>query len=62
MSTARLVFFNTIVAEIEVSQRCALRQHSYKTLCPSFAGANAADIEVRQRWVQLKDEHTSCAA
>jgi hypothetical protein len=41
------VFFNPIVAETELSQRFAMRQQSYKALCPSFAGA---EIEVRQRW------------
>ena len=33
-----------------MSQRCALRQHSWKTLCPSIADPIAEEIEVSQRW------------
>jgi tRNA pseudouridine55 synthase len=39
-----------IVAEIEVSQRCALRQRSCKPLCPVCEDMIVAEIEVSQRW------------
>ncbi len=35
-----------IAVEIEVSQRCALRQHSCKTLCSISADQRASDLEV----------------
>ena len=38
-----------IVADIEVSQRCGLCQHSCKALCPDCSDQIAADIEVSQR-------------
>jgi hypothetical protein len=34
---------------MEVSRRCALTQHSSKTLCPSIAELIAAEIEVSER-------------
>jgi hypothetical protein len=34
--------------EIEMSQRCALRQHSCKTLCPCLADLIVSEIEVSQ--------------
>jgi hypothetical protein len=37
-------------AEFEVSQCCALRQHSCKALCPVWSDVIVAEIEVRQRW------------
>ena len=40
---------DVIAAEIEVSQRCALPQHSCKTLCPSLADLIVEKIEVSQR-------------
>ena len=40
---------NTIVAEIEVSQRCALPKHFCKALCPGWADGIGAEIEVNQR-------------
>jgi hypothetical protein len=40
---------DVIVAEIEVSQRCALRQHSCKPLCPGCLHVIPAEIEVSQR-------------
>ena len=39
-----------IVAEIEASQRWALRPHSCKPLCPSIANLILVKIEVSQRW------------
>ncbi len=41
---------DVIGAEIQVSQRCALRQHSCKKLCPGWSDLIAAEIEVGQRW------------
>jgi hypothetical protein len=41
--------FDAIDAEIEVSQRCALRQHSSKALCPAWSEPIATEIEVSQR-------------
>ena len=38
-----------IATENEVSQRCALRQHSCKTLCPGCSNAIVLEIEVSQR-------------
>jgi hypothetical protein len=38
-----------IAQEIEVSQPCALPQHSCKTLCPGIADLIVAKIEVHQR-------------
>jgi hypothetical protein len=35
---------------IEVSQRCALRKHSCKPLCPGIADLIVANIEASQRW------------
>ena len=41
----------SLVEEIEVSQRCALRQHSCKPLCPGCSEIRiAAEIKMRQRW------------
>jgi hypothetical protein len=40
---------DVIVAEIEVSQRWALPQHSGKLLCPACLYPIAAEIEVSQR-------------
>jgi hypothetical protein len=40
---------DVIVAEIEVSQRCALRQHSCQALCPCWSDVIAVEIEVSQR-------------
>ena len=37
-----------IAIEIEMSQRCALRQHSCKTLCPCLADLIVSEIEVSQ--------------
>jgi hypothetical protein len=41
---------NAIATEIEVSQRCALPQHSCQTLCPVCADHIVSEIEVSQRW------------
>ena len=35
----------TIVAEIEVSQRCELRKHSRQPLCPYMTDVVVAEIE-----------------
>jgi hypothetical protein len=43
------------VVEIEVSQRCALSQHSCKLLCPACADLIAAEIEVSQRCALRQD-------
>jgi hypothetical protein len=40
---------DVIGAEIEVSQRCALPQHSCKALRPAWSDQIVADIEVSQR-------------
>ena len=40
---------DAVVAEIEVHQRCALRQHSCKPLCPAWSDVIATNIEVSQR-------------
>ena len=42
--------FDLIVPEFEVSQRCALRQHSCKALCPACTNPIAVEFEVSQRW------------
>jgi hypothetical protein len=34
-----------------VSQRCALTQNSFKTLCPGCSNVIVSKIEVHQRWV-----------
>jgi hypothetical protein len=39
---------DAIEAEIEVSLRCALPQHSCKALCPGWSDAIVAEIEVSQ--------------
>jgi hypothetical protein len=41
---------DAIAAEIEVSQRWALRQHCCKPLCPSWPDLIVPEIEVSQRW------------
>jgi hypothetical protein len=41
--------FDSIAAEIEVSQHCALPEHSCKTFCPSLVYAIVVEIEVSQR-------------
>ena len=41
---------DVIVAEIQVSQRCALPEHSCQPLCSSIADPIATEIEVNQRW------------
>jgi hypothetical protein len=43
-----------IAAEIQVSQRCALRQHSCKALCSSITDAIEAEMEVSQRCALLR--------
>ena len=40
---------DVIAAQIEVSQRCALPQHSCKTFCPACAYLIPAAIEVSER-------------
>jgi hypothetical protein len=42
---------DVIVAEIEVSQHCALPQNSCKPLCPRIDDSIAAEIEMSQRCV-----------
>ncbi len=39
-----------IVAEMEVSQRWALRQHTCQKLCPCIRDVIAVEDEVSQRW------------
>ena len=39
---------DVIVAELEVHQRCALRQHSCKPLCSTYSNPIANEIEVHQ--------------
>ena len=53
-----LVHLDLSEAEIEVSQRWALPQHSCKTLCPSMADVTVTDIKVHQRWALC--QHSSC--
>jgi hypothetical protein len=45
---------DVIGAEIEVSQRSALRKHSCKPLCPVCSNIIAFEIEVSQRWAVLQ--------
>jgi hypothetical protein len=46
---AQIGIADLIVAEVEVSQRCALRQHSCKALCPSIADPIVPEVDVSQR-------------
>ena len=43
-------------------QRCALRQHSCKTLCPVWSNAMIVEIEVIQRWPALLQTLYPCIA
>ena len=53
--------FDIISAEIEVSQRCALAQHSCKPLCPACFNVIAPKIEVSQRCA-LRQKSCKCPA
>ncbi len=41
---------DVIAAEIEVSQRCALRKHSCQALCLGWPDPIETEIEVSERW------------